>query len=1055
MASPCDGVGACGDGVVQCSPDGLTATCSTNPDGLAPQVEEEICDGKDNDCDGEVDEAVELTPPGECHTNGVCAGTAESCDGEAGWVCHYPDGYQEGKETTCDGLNNDCDAQTDEDFDLAGDVNHCGACNQLCDYSNLHAESQCVNSGCFIGLCYQGWLDLDGEATNGCEEQFAQAKVIYVDPSNETGEENGTQQFPFSSFETAYGLSVAGDLIKLAPGDYEGPLILDKTGVTVSGPIGDELAKVSGNADEPVVTFAADGVVLATVALTGGTSGVMLDNVHKCRLSNCQIGGQVGLGGAYGIPGSDGIGIQIVGGGGNSVVGNTMTLIKGGTGGVHNGGISRDGGIGAGMFLHSTTSNIISGNTISDITGGTGGNGVTSFSAGGTGGIAAGVYLKGSTGNIFHANSASLLFGGKGGGPGFQGKTGSNGTGYGFYLKPDSLDNLLATSNLVGNDPVLYFFEKIGGTVTGFELTQDVNPTNLGKVVMVNCVDVEVADLVVGRFKAGLSQDVSYGTYGANGEMGTGIYLSGGGSNYIHSSEIFDIQGGVGGNCRGNYGGGSGGYGVGVYLSNTVGNKFAEVELHSLSGGQGGHCSLAHGPQGVKGTSAGFHISEDSLDNEISASNSMDGEPVLYFYQEEGAVVAGHSLLADANPTNLGKIAMIDCWGMTISGNVISGFVGASGGAGEPYPDGGAGGLGAGIFISGGGGTTVWNNQISSVAGGAGSTAEIGGLGGTGAGILVLGADGTALDENTITDISGGAGGAASLGGTGGKGGTGIGVFLNSDHGTVSTSNELSSIVGGAGGTSKKPQGGTGGTGVGFRLLATTDALVVGNSIANVTGGQGGSCTAQGYGGPGGTGTGMDFEDINDGTIAENSISKMQAGVGGKKGPYGGGGVDGATGTAFGFIVLPATLVPDLTGNSVASVTGQVESAGLHVTQGSSATLSNTIFSNITGGPCISNHPDNDPADVTLSYSIFHGCEGGAMVNGTETPDTCIHDQDPLFMDAEDGNLHLQPGSPAIDAGDPASDYANEPDPNGCRVNMGAYGNTEEATSAPGAQHCQ
>ena len=36
--------------------------------------------------------------------------------------------------------------------------------------------------------------------------------------------------------------------------------------------------------------------------------------------------------------------------------------------------------------------------------------------------------------------------------------------------------------------------------------------------------------------------------------------------------------------------------------------------------------------------------------------------------------------------------------------------------------------------------------------------------------------------------------------------------------------------------------------------------------------------------------------------------------------------------------------------------------------------------------------------------------------------------------------------SPAIDAGDPGSAYANEPDPNGERVNLGAYGNTAEAS---------
>ena len=38
--------------------------------------------------------------------------------------------------------------------------------------------------------------------------------------------------------------------------------------------------------------------------------------------------------------------------------------------------------------------------------------------------------------------------------------------------------------------------------------------------------------------------------------------------------------------------------------------------------------------------------------------------------------------------------------------------------------------------------------------------------------------------------------------------------------------------------------------------------------------------------------------------------------------------------------------------------------------------------------------------------------------------------------------------SPCIDAGDPASDYANEPAPNGGRINLGCYGNTAEASKS-------
>ncbi len=70
----------------------------------------------------------------------------------------------------------------------------------------------------------------------------------------------------------------------------------------------------------------------------------------------------------------------------------------------------------------------------------------------------------------------------------------------------------------------------------------------------------------------------------------------------------------------------------------------------------------------------------------------------------------------------------------------------------------------------------------------------------------------------------------------------------------------------------------------------------------------------------------------------------------------------------------------------------------------------------------------------------------------------------PLFASSTDFHLQSQAGrwngstwvtdsqtSPAIDAGDPASAYSNEPFPNGSRINLGAYGNTIEASKSSGA----
>ncbi len=75
-------------------------------------------------------------------------------------------------------------------------------------------------------------------------------------------------------------------------------------------------------------------------------------------------------------------------------------------------------------------------------------------------------------------------------------------------------------------------------------------------------------------------------------------------------------------------------------------------------------------------------------------------------------------------------------------------------------------------------------------------------------------------------------------------------------------------------------------------------------------------------------------------------------------------------------------------------------------------------------------------------------------------------DVDPLFADPANGDYHLksQTGrwdpageswvpddatSPCIDAGDPATSVGAEPEPNGGRINMGAYGGTAQASKSP------
>lgn len=85
----------------------------------------------------------------------------------------------------------------------------------------------------------------------------------------------------------------------------------------------------------------------------------------------------------------------------------------------------------------------------------------------------------------------------------------------------------------------------------------------------------------------------------------------------------------------------------------------------------------------------------------------------------------------------------------------------------------------------------------------------------------------------------------------------------------------------------------------------------------------------------------------------------------------------------------------------------------------------------------------SDPDGSARPIITFSDVEGGYPGRGNI-------EADPMFFlpSGDTPDLHLCAFSPCIDAGDPLSDYSNEAEPNGGRVNMGAYGNTWEATTS-------
>ena len=95
-----------------------------------------------------------------------------------------------------------------------------------------------------------------------------------------------------------------------------------------------------------------------------------------------------------------------------------------------------------------------------------------------------------------------------------------------------------------------------------------------------------------------------------------------------------------------------------------------------------------------------------------------------------------------------------------------------------------------------------------------------------------------------------------------------------------------------------------------------------------------------------------------------------------------------------------------------------------------------------------------------ITYSCLYGTAKDDSLSDYGTG--CIA-KDPCFADAASGDFHLKSAagrwngttwvkdtvtSPCIDAGEASAAYANEPSPNGNRANMGAYGNTAEASKS-------
>ncbi len=202
------GVGACEtSGVLQCDGSG-GAACSA----VAGSPSVELCDGVDNDCDGDVDEGFDLGAAcvvgvGACVNAGVV-----QCNGQGASECSVAP--LAATTETCDAIDNDCDGSTDEDFDVGVScsvgIGACAAegvrqCQQdgtatcgavagqpsveLCDGADNDCDGSVdngfdVGASCFAGVggCFNaGTVQCDGAGSAQCSATAGSAQTEVCD----------------------------------------------------------------------------------------------------------------------------------------------------------------------------------------------------------------------------------------------------------------------------------------------------------------------------------------------------------------------------------------------------------------------------------------------------------------------------------------------------------------------------------------------------------------------------------------------------------------------------------------------------------------------------------------------------------------------------------------------------------------------------------------------------------------------------------------------------------------------------------------------------------
>jgi hypothetical protein len=175
--SPCgNDVGECKAGTAKCIGGKMVCEGGTLPSA-------ELCDGKDNDCDGTVDGMGEAcysgtsgcdVKTGQC--KGLCQLGTRICTAGVWGACQ---GEVVPSKEICNGIDDDCDGTIDEEAECPGGgqcingqcTQKCGGTEFGCPKGQLCKDGWCIADSCdFVACEAKGWVCKGGECIDPCKD---------------------------------------------------------------------------------------------------------------------------------------------------------------------------------------------------------------------------------------------------------------------------------------------------------------------------------------------------------------------------------------------------------------------------------------------------------------------------------------------------------------------------------------------------------------------------------------------------------------------------------------------------------------------------------------------------------------------------------------------------------------------------------------------------------------------------------------------------------------------------------------------------------------------